>query len=109
MPNAFTRVPGRPVPALHGWMRLPLRVADLVMVAMWSRPPTGTLATTWVTPGTLWLCVAVCLVGGLPALLLLIWALAGGGPGPAAGGAVLLALAIGSACVALVGIAQRRA
>ena len=109
MSNAFTRVPERPVPPLPGWTRVPLRVADLLMVALWSRPPTGTLATTWVTPATLQLCAAVTLVGGLLGLGLLFSALAAGGVGLAVGGAALLALALAAACVVIVGIAQRRA
>jgi len=103
MPNVFTRVPDRPVPPLPGWAAALLPVADLFMVLMVSRPPTGTLRTTWVTPGTLQLTTVLALVGlvvgglllprfGLSALL----------------GVLLIAFALGCGSVALVGLAQRR-
>lgn len=105
MPNVFTRVPDRPVPALPGWAALPLRVADVFMVAMWSRPPTGTLASTWVTPGTLQLSAVLTPVNlalGVALLALggsVLWVLVG---------ILLVVMAVGSGCVAVVGFAQRR-
>jgi hypothetical protein len=103
LPNVFTRVPGRPVPPLPRWLALPLRIADGFMVATWSRPPTGTLATTWVTPGTLELCVVVAVIGiGLGVLLL-----AGGSAGWAVVGGLSILFALGAACVAVVGLVQR--
>lgn len=104
MPNLFTRVPAQPVPPLPGWLAMPLRVADAFMVATWSRPPTGTLASTWVTPGTLELCLLVTVIG-IPLGVLLF---AGGSAGWAVVGALSVVFAAGAACVALVGIVQRR-
>jgi hypothetical protein len=104
LPNVFTRVPDGPVPPLPRWASALLRVADLFMVVMISRPPTGTLRTTWVTPATLQLGAALAVVGVLGGALLL-WAR---GPG-ALLGALLLVFGLGCASVALVGLAQRRA
>jgi hypothetical protein len=104
MPNRFTRVPERPVPALPLAGRLLLPLADAFMLLMVSRPATGSLRRTWVTPGTLWLCAAV-VVAGVPVAAL---ALAGGGGRRVAAGLVVIALAAGSAAVLAVGAMQRR-
>jgi hypothetical protein len=103
LPNAFTRVPDRPVPPLPRWASALLPVADLFMVVMFSRPPTGTLRTTWVTPATEQLCVALAVVGFLGGGFL-VWARGAG----AWLGLALILLAAGCASVALVGLAQRR-
>jgi hypothetical protein len=85
-----------------------LPVADLVMIVMWSRPPSGTLRTTRVTRATIWLATAVAVVTGGFALVL---------GGYVLGGANLLllipalpaaTLAAGSACLAAFGIRQHR-
>src|SRR5437867_4686611 len=64
VPNRLTAVPSGPAPELGGVARRVRPVADAFMVAMISRPPSGTLATTWVTPATLGLAagsvVAAC-------------------------------------------------
>ena len=77
------------------------------MLAMVSRPRSGSLSKTWVTPATLQMCLAVvviCLLCvGLAALGL--FERRSVAIGLAAG---LLLLAIGAGAVALVGIAQRR-
>ena len=105
MPNVFTRVPDQPVPPLPSWTAVPLRIADIFMVALWSRPPTGTLATTWVTPGTLQLTIILTPVNLVLGLALIgiggaaIWVIVG---------IVLVLMAIGSGAVALIGLAQRR-
>lgn len=108
MPNRFTRVPDGPVPALPRGTRWLLRPADLFMLAMLSRPVSGTLRTTWVTPATLALCVVTALAG----LPLGAAALAGGVVSGRAlrlvAGAVLVTVALGSVSVALVGALQRR-
>lgn len=44
------------------WQARLLPVADAVMVAMWSRPPSGTLRTTWVTTATIALALSVAVV-----------------------------------------------
>lgn len=107
MPNVFTRVPDRAVPAPPRWLRAILRVADLFMVAMYSRPPTGTLATTWVTPSTLWLTASLAIVAVAVAILLLLSQPFGGAVSVVLGG-LLLVLAVGAGSVAVVGLAQRR-
>ena len=109
MPNVFTRVPERPVPPLAAWTRGILRVADLFMVAMWSRPPTGTLATSWVTPATLYMCATLAAVAAALAVALLIAAIGGSGAIAVALSVLLLLLAAGSGAVAAVGVAQRTA
>jgi uncharacterized membrane protein HdeD (DUF308 family) len=82
-------------------------VADLFMLVMASRPGSGSLSRTWVTPATLQMSVvlvAACLLaGGLAAFgvvhasIVVIALLTG-----------LVLLALGAAAVALVGLAQRR-
>jgi hypothetical protein len=86
-----------------------LPVADLFMELMLSRPPSGTLRSTWVTPATLQMCGALAAIGGVLGIVLGRQALAAGAWLEAAAGLVLLVLAIGAAAVAAVGLAQRRA
>jgi hypothetical protein len=107
VPNLLTQVPDRPVPVLPWPGRLLLPIADLFMVLMISRPPSGSLRTTWVTPATLGLSMATAVVG-----VLLDVAVLGGGTGDITiasllGATVLTVLAIGSASVAAIGILQR--
>src|SRR2546430_7603620 len=108
MPNRFTRVPERPVPPLPWLGRVLLPLADLFMILMASRPRSGSLRTTWVTPATVGLCV-VTVVGGV--LLDVLVLRVGVGERSATafiGAAVVAVLVVGSACVAAIGIAQRR-
>ena len=102
MPNVFTRVPEQPVPPLPRWAGALLPVADLFMRAMISRPSSGTLRDTWVTPATDGLCRALAVVGLLCGGFL-VWA---GGTG-ALLGLLLIVFALGCGSVALVGFAQR--
>lgn len=104
MPNRLTAVPSRPVPRLRGPGRLLYPVADLFMVLMLSRPASGSLRQTWVTPATLGLAVAIVLVCLVAAALLFAVATAGS----ITAGVVLLLVASGPASVAAVGCAQRR-
>ena len=107
MPNRFTRVPDGPVPELPAAARLMLPVADLFMLAMVSRPQSGSLRNTWVTPATLQLCSAVAMLGLVLGLVALESAAT---TGPAAlfiVAAVLLLIVAGAAAVAVVGFAQR--
>ena len=46
-------------------------VADVFMIAMFSKPPSGTLRTTWVTPSTYWMTLATFLGAVVIAGLLL--------------------------------------
>ena len=109
MPNRFTRVPETPAPELHGIGRAAVPIADAFMVALASRPTSGSLRTTWVTPATLWMSSAGA-VGAVALAVLLIT----GALGPASsivlvGAAICLLFAVGAASVALVGLQQRRA
>src|SRR5919197_23741 len=71
VPNRFTRVPERPVPHLPRIVLPVVVLADVFMAAMASRPATGSLRRTWVTPGTLELCIVLTVVG-LPLSLFLV-------------------------------------
>jgi ABC-type Na+ efflux pump permease subunit len=102
--NRFTRVPDRPPPVLDGLVGMLVPIANLFMLAMISRPQTGTLRTTWVTPATLALCAAL-LVIGIPLGGLLI---SSGTTARMSAGAALIVLALGAGAVAAVGIEQRR-
>ena len=108
MPNRFTRVPERPVPPLPWLGRMLLPLADLFMILLVSRPQSGSLRTTWVTPATVVLCM-VTVVGGVLLDVLMLRVGVGGRSVPAlVGAAVVAVLVVGSACVAVIGIAQRR-
>ena len=105
MPTRFTRVPTGDVPLLPLWARWAVLPADAFMLLMVSRPATGSLARTWVTPGTLQLCIATTVL----ALVALVLLLSTGGSGVAHVIALVVAavLVAGAGCVALVGWAQR--
>lgn len=105
MPNRMTAVPDRAVPRLGAAVDRVVPLADLFMLLMVSRPRTGSLRNTWVTPATLWLCLAVVPIGVAAAVALF----AAGGTARVAGGAAVAVLTAGAAAVAAVGIAQRRA
>ncbi len=106
MPNRFTRVPEEPVPSLPGWAARLVPVADLFMVLLISRPPTGTLRTTWVTPATQQLCAVLAVVCAASGAALVATA---GSARPAVTllGAALILFGAGCGSVALVGFAQR--
>ena len=104
--NIFTRVPVRPVPRLPGWCAAVVPVADLFMILLLSRPATGSLRNTWVTPATL----ALSAVRGITSIVCFALAVAGLSGGLRVGVTLVLALfAAGSLCVAAVGLAQRLA
>jgi hypothetical protein len=106
VPNAFTRVPAESVPRLPRWCAAVVPVADLFMVLLLSRPASGSLRNTWVTPATLVLSVAT----GSTSIVCLAVAAAGLGGGWRVVVTLALALfAAGSLCVAAVGLAQRMA
>ena len=105
MPNLFTRVPERPVPSLKG-LGLLIVAADAFMVAMISRPATGSLRTTWVTPATLALCAATAAGAAVAAGWVVV---RGVSALSALAAAALAAAALGAACVLAVGVWQRRA
>jgi hypothetical protein len=106
--NRWTRVPDRPVPPLPVWAAAAVPIADIFMLLMASRPRTGSLRRTWVTPATLLLAATATVAGAgmvvLPAIRLTTPNL-GVGPVMVIGGLVVLA---GALAVALVGLGQRR-
>ena len=107
MSYPWTRVP-QDAPPLDAWQLRLLPVADLFMGLMWSRPGGLSLRTTWVTPATLGLALAVILVVGLPGLGAIAYGAANRQLLALFGGLVASALGIGAAAVALYGIRQRR-
>ena len=107
MSYPWTRVP-KDAPPLDAWQLRLLPLADLFMGLMWSRPGGLSLRTTWVTPATLGLAVAVILVVGLPGLGAALYGIANRQLLVAVGGLIAVALGIGAGAVALYGIRQRR-
>jgi hypothetical protein len=108
MPNRFTRVPDRPVPNIGNHPVL-FGLADVFMLLMLSRPASGSLANTWVTPSSRWLS-ATTAVGLLAVgLLAVVDGLGSGKPLLVVLGIALLVLAAGGAAVGLVGWLQIRA
>ena len=106
MANRLTRVPSTP-PPIDDIQRRLLPIADAVMAVMWSRPGGLSLGATWVTPATIWLCVALSAAAAILAFALIT---AGLGSSHLVGVlAGLLSLAVGSAVgtVALYGVRQR--
>ena len=103
----WTRVP-KDAPPLDAWQLRLLPLADLFMGLMWSRPGGLSLRTTWVTPATLGLAVAVVLLAGLGGLGAIAYGIANRQLLLAFGGLIAAALGIGAAAVALYGIRQRR-
>lgn len=108
MPNRFTRIPAGPVPALPLAGRALLPLADLFMLLMLSRPATGSLRNTWVTPATLGLCLGVVVIAVPMGAVALATGAADGSRLRVAAGIVIIAMAAGSAAVAAVGALQRR-
>jgi hypothetical protein len=88
------------------WCAAVVPVADVFMILLLSRPATGSLRNTWVTPATLVLSAAT----GLASIVCLSLAVAGLSGGLRVAVTIALALfAAGSFCVAAVGVAQRLA
>jgi hypothetical protein len=77
------------------------------MAVMWSRPGGLSLRTTWVTPATMCLTVAVVVAVGLPGLGGVVYGIKNGQILLALGGLVAAALGTGAASVAVYGIRQR--
>lgn len=107
MSYPWTRVP-KDVPPLDAWQLRLLPLADLFMGLMWSRPGGLSLRTTWVTPATLGLGVAVVVLVGLPGLAAIGYGIATHQLIMGIGGLVAAALGVGAAAVALYGVRQRR-
>jgi hypothetical protein len=77
------------------------------MALMWSRPGGLSLRTTWVTPATIGLGLAVFVALGLPGLGAVVYGIASRALLLALGGLVAAALGAGGGTVALYGIRQR--
>ncbi len=108
MPNALTRVPDAAAPPLGALASAVLPVADFFMLAMFSKPPSGTLRTTWVTPSTYWMTLAT-FVGAMVIAALLISGVIGSLTTMSIVGMVIcLLFAVGAGSVAIVGADQRR-
>jgi len=103
----WTRVP-TDAPPLDAWQLRLLPVANRFMALMWSRPGGLSLRTTWVTPATIWLGLAVLAALGLPGLGAVAYGIASRQLLLALGGSVAAALGAGGGTVALYGIRQRR-
>jgi hypothetical protein len=107
MSHPWTRVPAGDPPLDRLQLRL-LPVADLFMAFMWSRPGGLSLRTTWVTPATIALSVAVVPLVGLPGVAVLAYGLTTGRILFMVGGLIALALTAGAATTAVYGVRQRR-
>jgi hypothetical protein len=108
MPNRLTRIPDIPVPALPGWVSPVVLVADVFMVAMISRPATGSLRNTWVTPGSIQLSAVLALVTMPVGVFLAYRGISDASWTATVMGAALLMLGVGCLSVLTVGVAQRR-
>jgi hypothetical protein len=84
-----------------------LPAADRFMALMWSRPGGLSLRTTWVTPATIWLGLAVVVALGLPGLGAVAYGIATRQVLFAFGGVIAAALGAGGGTVAVYGIRQR--
>jgi hypothetical protein len=96
------------VPPIDAWQLRLLPVADRFMALMWSRPGGLSLRTTWVTPATIALAVAVIVALGLPGVGAIVYGIASRQILLAFGGLVAAALGGGAAAVAVYGVRQRR-
>jgi hypothetical protein len=108
MANLFTKVPEAPVPPPGPLGSALLPVADLFMLAMFSKPPSGTLRTTWVTPSTYFMTIGSCIGALVIAGLLLSGVIGGITTISIVGVVICLLFAVGAGSVALVGGGQRR-
>src|ERR1700680_4829674 len=108
MANLFTKVPDAPVPPPGPLGSAVLPVADLFMLAMFSKPSSGTLRTTWVTPSTYFMTIGSWLGAAVIAGLLLSGVIGGITTISIVGVVICLLFAVGAGSVALVGGGQRR-
>ena len=108
MPNRLTEVPTRAVPPPRRLASALLPFADAFMLVMLSRPATGSLRATWVTPATLWLALAACAMALALAVALGTGAAASAGALALAGTALCAAFAVGAGSVLVVALDQRR-
>lgn len=95
-------------PPIDEWQLRLLPIADRFMALMWSRPGGLSLRTTWVTPATIGLAVAVIVALGLPGLGAIAFGIANQQILLTLGGLLAAALGSGAAAVAVYGVRQRR-
>lgn len=107
MPNRLTRVPEERVPRLPKAVGPVVAIADAFMVSMVSRPPSGTLRTTWVTPATTALCAVVVILGIPLGIVGIDFGIEGGRPLLMVGSLVEILVALGCGAVLAVAVAQR--
>lgn len=84
-----------------------LPLADGFMALMWSRPGGLSLRTTWVTPATIGLGLAVVVALGLPGIGVIVYGIAAGQLLLPFGGLLAVGLGVGGGTVAAYGIRQR--
>jgi len=84
-----------------------LPVADRFMAVMWSRPGGLSLRTSWVTPATIWLGLAVVVAVGVPGLGAIAYGVFSRQLLISFGGLIAAALGAGGCTVAVYGIRQR--
>jgi len=108
MPNRFTEIPEGSPPPLPAAVRPLVPIADIFMVLMISRPATGSLSRTWVTPATYWMSAATAVAGALVGGLEISRGIGESGRGSLLAGFVLVVFALGGAAVAVIGGIQRR-
>lgn len=77
------------------------------MGLMWSRPGGLSLRTTWVTPATIWLAVAVAVAAGIPGLGAIVSGVGNRQIVLVLGGLIAASLGLGAATVAIYGVRQR--
>jgi hypothetical protein len=102
----WTRVP-KDAPPLDAWQLRLLPAADRFMALMWSRPGGLSLRTTWVTPATIGLGVAVVVALGLPGLGAIAYGMGARQLLFVFGGVIAAVLSTGGGIVAVYGIRQR--
>jgi len=108
MPNRLTTVPAGTVPPPRRLASALLPFADAFMLVMVSRPATGSLRNTWVTPATLWLALAACAIAAALAVVLATGAATSAGALAVVGTALCAAYAVGAGAVLVVALDQRR-
>ena len=106
MSYPWTRVPAGDPPLDRLQLRL-LPVADVFMGLMWSRPGGLSLRTTWVTPATIALAVAVVPLVGVAGVAALVYGLTSGRILFVIGGLIAITLTAGAATTAVYGVRQR--
>ena len=106
MANLFAHVPSIAPPPLPSPVHLFLPLANLACRLTFSTPPSGSLATTWVTPATLGLAALVFFLG-IPGAFLAAGSLAIPPTPSLLLGLFLLLVSLFAFSIAFVGLSQR--